>query len=100
MADPISVTRDGHRTFLKWHRARRRASDPVFTGRRILEGMALGASVEVDLVLHADDGFAVLHDLELAPRDDRPGPRPRHPGGRRCAPSGSATTTAARSPTA
>jgi glycerophosphoryl diester phosphodiesterase len=65
MADPISVTRDGHRTVLKWHRARRRGTDPVFTGRRILEGMALGASVEVDLVVHADDGFAVLHDLVL-----------------------------------
>ena len=62
MTDPIEVTRDGHRTFFKWHRARRRASDPVFTGRRILEGMALGASVEVDLVRHADGGFAVLHD--------------------------------------
>jgi glycerophosphoryl diester phosphodiesterase len=65
VSDAISVTRAGHRTFLKWHRARRCASDPVFTGRRILEGMALGASVEVDLVLHADDGFAVLHNLSL-----------------------------------
>lgn len=64
-ADAISVTRDGRRTFLKWHRARRRAADPVFTGRRILEGMAAGASVEVDLVVHGDDGFAVLHDLRL-----------------------------------
>jgi len=62
---PVSVTYAGRRTFLKWHRARRRSGDPVFTGRRILEGMALGASVEVDLVLHADDGFAVLHDLTL-----------------------------------
>lgn len=62
MADPISVTRDGHRTFLKWHRARRRASDPVFTGARIVEGMRLGASVEVDLVVHGEHGFAVLHD--------------------------------------
>ncbi len=65
MADAISVTRDGHRTLLKWHRARRRPTDPAFTGRRILEGMAAGASVEVDLVLHADDGFAVLHNLAL-----------------------------------
>ena len=62
MIDPVSVTRNGHRTFLKWHRARRRGTDPVFTGRRILEGMALGASVEVDLVVHKDRGFAVLHD--------------------------------------
>ena len=52
MSDPVSVTRNGHRTYFKWHRGRRRAADPVFTGRRILEGMALGASVEVDLVIH------------------------------------------------
>jgi glycerophosphoryl diester phosphodiesterase len=65
MADAISVTRDGHRTFFKWHRGRRQATDPVFTGRRILEGMRLGASVEVDLVIHAGNGMAVLHNLSL-----------------------------------
>ncbi len=63
MADPLFIERGGHRTWLKWHRAKRRASDPVFTGQRILEGMRLGASVEVDLVVHGDRGFAVLHDL-------------------------------------
>lgn len=62
---PVAVERNGHRTFLKWHRGRRRASDPVFTGARILEGMAAGASVEVDLVVTGDAGFAVLHDLTL-----------------------------------
>jgi glycerophosphoryl diester phosphodiesterase len=61
--NPIFIERDGHRTWLKWHRAKRRAEDPVFTGTRILEGMRLGASVEVDLVVHGDGGFAVLHDL-------------------------------------
>lgn len=35
----------------------------MFTGTRVLEGMRLGASVEVDLVVHADGGYAVLHDL-------------------------------------
>ena len=65
MTDPIAVTRKAHRTLLKWHRARRRAADPAFSGRRIIEGMRLGASVEVDLVIHADRGFAVLHDLVL-----------------------------------
>lgn len=65
MADPISITRDGHRTFFKWHRGRRRAADPVFTGKRILEAMALGASTEVDLVVTGDRGFAVLHDKTL-----------------------------------
>jgi glycerophosphoryl diester phosphodiesterase len=65
MTDPIFIMRHGHRTWLKWHRARRKASDPVFTGGRILEGMRLGASVEVDLVIHADRGYAVLHDLSV-----------------------------------
>lgn len=69
MIDPVGVTRNGHRTFFKWHRARRRAADPVFTGRRILEGMALGASVEVDLVIHGDNGFAVLHDHQSVGRE-------------------------------
>ena len=62
MNKSVAVVRNGHRTFFKWHRGRRRAADPAFTARRILDGMALGASVEVDLVVHADHGFAVLHD--------------------------------------
>lgn len=65
MTAPILIERNGHRTWLKWHRGRRRVSDPVFTGDRIVEAMRLGASVEVDLVVHADNGCAVLHDLEL-----------------------------------
>ncbi|UJW85775.1 glycerophosphodiester phosphodiesterase [Devosia sp. SL43] len=65
MTDPIFIERQGHRTWLKWHRAKRRASDPVFTPGRILEGMRIGASVEVDLVVHGDRGYAVLHDLSV-----------------------------------
>lgn len=65
MTEPLYIDRDGHRTWLKWHRGRRRATDPVFTGARILEAMRLGASVEVDLVIHADHGCAILHDLTL-----------------------------------
>lgn len=65
MTSPIAIERGGHRTWLKWHRGRRRAGDPAFTGTRILEGMALGASVEVDLVIHADHGCAILHNLSL-----------------------------------
>lgn len=65
MSDPIFITRNGHRTWLKWHRGRRKASDPVFTGARILEAMRLGASVEVDLVVTGDKGMAVLHDIKL-----------------------------------
>ncbi|WP_193336672.1 glycerophosphodiester phosphodiesterase [Devosia beringensis] len=66
MHDPVHVERNGHRTWLKWHRGRRRRADPVFTGQRILEGMALGASIEVDLVVTGDKGFAVLHNLDLS----------------------------------
>ncbi|GAA3719810.1 glycerophosphodiester phosphodiesterase [Gordonia hankookensis] len=63
---PTAVVHDGHTTQIKWHRARRRADDPAFTTSRIVEGMTLGASVEVDLVIHADRGFAVLHDRDVA----------------------------------
>jgi len=65
MPSDIFCLRDGHRTFFKWHRGRRTITDPVFTGQRIIEGMRLGASVEVDLVRHASNGFAVLHDETL-----------------------------------
>lgn len=65
MANDVFCVVGGHKTFFKWHRGRRELADPVFTGKRILEGMALGASVEVDLRKHGDGGFAVLHDAGL-----------------------------------
>ena len=65
MPDGIRLLRDSHTTWLKWHRARKTAADLPFTGERILEGLKLGASVEVDLVRHGGGGFAVLHDFLL-----------------------------------
>jgi glycerophosphoryl diester phosphodiesterase len=65
MVDPHSLDRGGHRTRLKWHRARRCAGDPVFSSSRIVEGLRLGASVEVDLVIHGGNGCAVLHGFML-----------------------------------
>lgn len=62
---PLALRRHGRTTRLKWHRARRRSDDPPFTATRIVEGLAAGASVEVDLLIHADRGFAVLHDRDL-----------------------------------
>jgi glycerophosphoryl diester phosphodiesterase len=62
----VLYQRDGHRTWFKWHRARRVASDAVFSPQRILEGMKEGASVEIDMRRHAGGGFAVLHDEHLA----------------------------------
>lgn len=61
----IAIDQAGHRTWLKWHRGHRFAGDISFTGQRISEAMALGASVEIDLVRFNGTGFAVLHDETL-----------------------------------
>jgi glycerophosphoryl diester phosphodiesterase len=58
----IAIRHGDHLTMLKWHRGRRRREDVAFTAARILEGLRLGASVEVDIVRHGSGGFAVLHD--------------------------------------
>lgn len=65
MPDGIEIIADGHRTRLKWHRLQRRPEDIPFTPARLREGMALGASMEVDLRRRADGGFACLHDQTL-----------------------------------
>jgi len=65
MPDGLYIERDGHQTMLKWHRGHKQAGDISFTPERIAQGMALGASVEVDLLCHSDGGFAVLHDETL-----------------------------------
>ena len=78
MSSDISCLRNGHRTFFKWHRGRRTLTDPVFTGERIVEGMRLGASVEVDLVRHGGNGFAVLHDETLDRETTGHGPVEAH----------------------
>ena len=64
-ADPLRIAHAAGETWLKWHRGRRRGADFEFDPRRILEGLRLGASVEVDLRAHAGGGFAVLHDEGL-----------------------------------
>lgn len=63
---PVTLSRGGATTILKWHRARRTAGDAPFTAARIAEGLRAGACVEVDLLIHADRGFVVLHDDDLA----------------------------------
>ncbi len=61
----ISILREGHCTRLKWHRGRRQRDDIPFTAARIVEGLRLGASVEVDINCHRDHGFVVLHNKTL-----------------------------------
>jgi glycerophosphoryl diester phosphodiesterase len=62
---PISITFEGWTSRLKWHMGRRRESDLPFTPARLREGLLAGASVEVDLLVHAEAGCALLHDDDL-----------------------------------
>jgi glycerophosphoryl diester phosphodiesterase len=65
MADGLALRVPGHAVRLKWHRLRRALDEPVFMAKRLEEGLALGASLEIDLRLHGGGGFAVLHDEGL-----------------------------------
>jgi glycerophosphoryl diester phosphodiesterase len=64
-AKGIAIDAGGHRVRLKWHRLQRHPDDLAFTPKRLREGLALGASMEVDLRRHADHGFVCLHDATL-----------------------------------
>jgi glycerophosphoryl diester phosphodiesterase len=66
MLEPVThITPDGHRVALKWHRARRQAGDMAFSPARITQGLAVGASVEVDIHPLACGDWAVIHDATL-----------------------------------
>jgi glycerophosphoryl diester phosphodiesterase len=71
--DGVALERDGHRTLFKWHCGRRYRDDVNFTASRIIEGLRLGASIEVDLRRHTGGGFAVLHDATLDRETDGSG---------------------------
>lgn len=70
----ISLRSNDHTTMLKWHRGRRSVTDAVFTRSRIVEGMRLGASIEVDIQRHGSNGFAILHDDTLNRETSGSGP--------------------------
>jgi len=70
----ISLRSGDHTTMLKWHRGRRLVTDAVFTRSRILEGVRLGASIEVDIQRHGSDGFVILHDETLDRETSGSGP--------------------------
>lgn len=63
--DGLAIEHNGRKTRLKWHRLRRRLSDPLFSAEVMAEGFRLGASMELDLRVRADGGFVVLHDESL-----------------------------------
>ncbi len=70
----IAIETGDHVTRLKWHRLQRSHDDLPFTPRRLLEGLAAGASMEVDLRLHADHSFVCLHDATLDRETSGSGP--------------------------
>lgn len=70
----IAIATADHVTRLKWHRLQRSHADLPFTPRRLLEGLAAGASMEVDLRLHADHSFVCLHDETLERETTGTGP--------------------------
>jgi glycerophosphoryl diester phosphodiesterase len=76
----LSITPDGWPIRLKWHRLRRRLSDPEFGAEVLAEGFRLGASMEIDLQVRADGGFVVLHDDDLDRETTGTGPVRRHSG--------------------
>lgn len=64
-ASGLQIEFEGHQTLLKWHRLRRRMTDPLFSAEVMAEGFKAGASMELDLRVRADGGFVVLHDRQL-----------------------------------
>jgi glycerophosphoryl diester phosphodiesterase len=70
----VAIAGGDHVTRLKWHRLQRSRSDQPFTAPRLLEGLAAGASMEVDLRLHADHSFVCLHDATLDRETSGSGP--------------------------
>jgi glycerophosphoryl diester phosphodiesterase len=63
--DGVAIVHDGRRVALKWHRLRRRKTDPLFGVDALVQGLRLGASMEIDLRVTGDGSFAVLHDATL-----------------------------------
>ena len=64
-ASGLAIEASGRTIRLKWHRLRRRLSDPLFSAEAAALGLLIGASMELDLRIRADGGFAVLHNARI-----------------------------------
>lgn len=73
-ADGLSIDHGSRRIRLKWHMLRRAGEDPPFHRPNLLAGLALGASMEVDIQCLADGEFVCLHDETLETETDGTGP--------------------------
>lgn len=73
-ADGLWIDGGARRVRLKWHMLRRTAEDPPFFRPNLPAGLALGASMEVDIQRLADGAFVCLHDDTLETETDGSGP--------------------------
>lgn len=72
--DAIAVETGGRRVLLKWHMLRRTPHDPPFSPENLKVGLALGASMEIDVRLLADGAWVCLHDDVLDEETNGAGP--------------------------
>jgi len=73
-ATATSLDHKGRSIRLKWHQLRQKPDDPPFSPANLRAGLAVGASLEVDLQPLADGEWVCLHDAELAGETDGTGP--------------------------
>ncbi|MCB1496264.1 MAG: hypothetical protein KDJ86_10790 [Bauldia sp.] len=73
-AEGVALDSDGRRVLLKWHKLRRAPHEPPFTIANLPAGLALGASMEIDIRLLADGHWVCLHDDALDEETDGSGP--------------------------
>jgi len=66
---PVPVSVDGpHGAIrLKWHKLRTHVTEAPFKPRNLALGWRLGASLEIDILVAADQRFVVTHDATLGP---------------------------------
>ena len=74
MNEGLVLSHGGRDIRLKWHCLRRAADEPPFRRANLAAGLALGASVEVDIQRLADGHFVCLHDDRLESETDGHGP--------------------------
>ena len=72
--DAVALDHGGRRVLLKWHKLRRAAGEPPFSLENLRVGVQMGASVEVDIRLLANNAWVSFHDDTLDRETDGVGP--------------------------
>ena len=72
--DEVWIEHSGRRIMLKWHMLRRSSDEAPFSMENLRDGLALGASMEIDIRLLGDGAWACLHDDVLDEETDGKGP--------------------------